>query len=362
MTVTVLHVAQPTGAGVARYVFGACVDQQARGWHVTAACPDGGRLAADLARAGVPRLRWTAAREPGPASLGEAARLRALIRTVRPDVLHLHSSKAGLAGRLWPVPHLPILFQPHGWSWLAVDGMLRQACVVWERAAAHRTALLICVGDGEAEQGRAQGVHGRYAVVRNGVDLDSFRPADRAAARGRLGMPTDVPVAVCPGRLTRQKGQDVLLAAWPRIRYACPAARLVLVGDGDLAGPLRARATPGVRFAGTVADVRDWLAAADVVVLPSRWEGLSLAVLEAMACGRSVVVSDVPGLAEALGPGTGERVPPDDPGALAAALSKRLPDRPGCDAEGVAGARHAEQFDLRRTYQQLAVRTEEVLR
>lgn len=365
MTVTVLHVAQPTEAGVARYVLGACRDQCARGWHVTAACPDGGQLADGLARAGVPRLRWAAVRSPGPASLGEAARLRALVRTVRPDVLHLHASKAGLAGRLWPGPGAPVLFQPHGWSWLAVEGAMRSACVWWERVAARRTALLICVGDGEAEQGRAMGVHGRYAVVRNGVDLDRFRPAndgDRSAARCRLGVPDGVPLAVCPGRLTRQKGQDVLLVAWPMIRESCPEARLALVGDGDLTAAMRAAATPDVMFAGAVADVRDWLAAADVVALPSRWEGLSLVVLESMATGRSVVVSDVPGLSEALGPGVGERVRPGDPVDLAEALSKRLLDRSVCAAEGAEAARHATQFDVRHTYQQLAARTEEVLR
>ncbi|MFI1991541.1 glycosyltransferase [Actinoplanes sp. NPDC020271] len=365
MTVTVLHVAQPTEAGVARYVLGACRHQRAHGWRVTTACPDGGGLAAALRRAGVPRLRWAATRGPGPASLGEIARLRALIRTVRPDVVHLHASKAGLAGRLWPTAGVPVLFQPHGWSWLAVDGPLRWACVRWERFAAHRTDLLICVGDGEAEQGRAAGIAGRCTVVRNGVDLERFQPAnaaERFAARTRLGVPIDVPLAVCPGRLTRQKGQDVLLEAWPAVRAVCPRAGLAVVGEGDLGPRLRAGNTPGVSFAGAVEDVRDWLAAADVVVLPSRWEGLSLVLLEAMATGRSVVASDVPGLREALLPGAGAQVPPDDPQALAEALSRRLLDPAACEAEGEQGARHAAQFDLRRTYEQLTARTEEVLR
>ncbi|KUL23482.1 glycosyltransferase [Actinoplanes awajinensis] len=365
MSPTVLHVAQPTEAGVARYVLGACRDQCARGWHVTVACPGDGRLAADLARAGVSRLPWAATRGPGPGSPGEAIRLRALIQAVRPDVLHLHASTAGLAGRLWPVPHVPIVFQPHGWSWLATGGALRHACLAWERLAARRTALFVCVGDGEARQGRTAGVRGRYTVVRNGVDLDRFRPADtadRVAARRRLRVPTDSPLAVCPGRLTRQKGQDVLLAAWPAVRDRCPSAHLVLVGDGDLAGRLRARATGGVTFAGAVDDVRDWLVAADVVALPSRWEGLSLVLLEAMALGRSVVVSDIPGLGEALGPGAGDRVAPEDTQALAAALSTRLLHRPVCDAEGAAAARHAARFDVRDTYEQLAARTEEVAR
>lgn len=360
MSVAVLHVAQPADGGVARYVVAACLDQMARGWRVSVACPDGGRLADDLARAGVPRLRWPAVRSPGPESVPEALRLRALVDRARPDVVHLHASKAGLAGRLRPSRRVPILFQPHGWSWLAVDGALRAASLAWERVAARWTDLLLCVGQGEVEQGRAGGVRGRYAVVQNGVDLDRFRPAGpgaRAAARERLGRPGSDPLAVCIGRLTRQKGQDVLLAAWPAVRARCPQAELALVGAGDLDATLRAARTPGVTFAGPADDVRDWLAAADVVVLPSRWEGLSLTVLEALATGRSVVVSDIPGLAEAVGSAVGARVAPGDPSALAAAVTRRLLDPALAGAEGAVAARHAARFDQRLTFDRLAGRT-----
>ena len=359
MSVAVLHVAQPRDGGVARYVVAAARDQAARGWTVTVACPDGGRLAGDLARHGVARLRWPAVRSPGPASMAETVRLRTLVERLRPDVVHLHSSKAGLAGRLGPRRRVPVLFQPHGWSWLAVRGALRSATLAWERAAAHRTDLLLCVGESEALQGREQGVDGRYAVVRNGVDLDRFRPAgdlDRAAARAALGVRAGAPLAVCVGRLTRQKGQDVLLAAWPRVRRRCPDAELALVGDGDLMPALRSAGVPGVTFAGAVDDVRGWLAAADLVVLPSRWEGLSLTVLEALAVGRPVVVSDVPGLAEVVPPEVGDRVPPDDPDALADALAGRLRLGPSA-ATVAAAARHAARFDARLTYERLAEQT-----
>jgi glycosyltransferase involved in cell wall biosynthesis len=364
----VLHVAQPRDGGVARYVVAACLDQLARGWRVTVACPDGGRLADDLTRAGVPRLRWPAVRSPGPEAMAEALRLRALTERVRPDVVHLHAAKAGLAGRLGlrgRRRRLPVLFQPHGWSWLAAQGPLRTASMSWERAAARWTDLFLCVGDAEEQQGRAHGVRGRYAVVHNGVDLDRFRPAGdgaRAEARARLGVPGTAPLAVCVGRLTRQKGQDVLLGAWPAVRLLCPAARLVLVGDGDLLPALRAAATPGVRFAGAVDDVRDWLAAADVVVLPSRWEGLSLTVLEAFAVGRPVVVSDVPGLAEVVTGEVGARVAPGDPVALAGALALRLMNPAAARAEGAAAARHAARFDLRRTFERLAAETAAIVR
>jgi glycosyltransferase involved in cell wall biosynthesis len=355
---SVLHVAQPTDAGVAGYVAAAAADQQARGWRVTVASPDGGRLADDLAAAGVRWLHWPARRSPGPSALGEAARLRRLVAAADPQVVHLHSAKAGLAGRLALRGRLPTLFQPHGWSWLAVTGPVAAASTAWERAAARWTDLFVCVGDGEAAQGAERRVPGRYEVVRNGVDLTRFRPADaggRAHARARLGITPGVPLVACVGRLTRQKGQDVLLAAWPRVSAAVPAAELALVGDGDLAAALLPGAPAGVRFAGTAADVRPWYAAADVVVLPSRWEGLSLTALEAMAAGRPVVASRIPGIAEVVPADAGLLVPPDDPYALAGALVRVLSEPGLTEAAGRAAAAHAAAgFDVRETFDRLA--------
>jgi glycosyltransferase involved in cell wall biosynthesis len=155
---------------------------------------------------------------------------------------------------------------------------------------------------------------------------------------------------VCVGRLTRQKGQDVLVAGWPRVRDRVPDAELALVGSGPDREPLAARKVPGVRLVGQRRDVRDWLAAADVVAVPSRWEGMPLVLLEAMAVGRSVVAADVPGAREALGDRAGAVVPPEDPSELSAALALRLLDRPRADAEGTAGRSRVEaRFDLRRS-------------
>ncbi|WP_420713241.1 glycosyltransferase family 4 protein, partial [Streptomyces sp. Tu 6176] len=103
------------------------------------------------------------------------------------------------------------------------------------------------------------------------------------------------PLVVCVGRLCRQKGQDVLLRAWGPVAERVPGARLVLVGDGPDHDRLRDLAPPSVAFTGAVADPLPWYRAADVVVLPSRWEGMALAPLEAMACARPVVAADVGG-------------------------------------------------------------------
>jgi glycosyltransferase involved in cell wall biosynthesis len=357
---SVLHAAQPTDAGVGSYVAAAAADQLARGWRVVVACPSGGRLAAELGAHGIPRLHWPATRSPGVATVPETQRLSRLIKAVRPDVVHLHSAKAGLAGRLAVRGTRPTLFQPHGWSWLAAAGATARGALAWERLAARWTDLLVCVGEGEAAHARLQRVGARHVVIRNGVDLTSLAPADertRTGARDRLGVDRNAPLAVCLGRVTRQKGQDVLLAAWPLVRRRCPEAQLCLVGDGDLLPTLRGYASPGVRFVPPAADPRPWYAAADVVVLPSRWEGLSLTLLEALASGCPVVVSDIPGLAEAASSDVGARVPLGDVPVLADALARRLLDTDLRAAEGRAAALTARTFDVQRTYEHLAIVT-----
>lgn len=351
-----LHVAQPVDGGVGRYVADAAADQLARGWDVLVACPPTGRLPEALAAAGVPVLPWVAGRSPGAASSAETVRLAGLVAAARPDVVHLHSAKAGLAGRLALRGRRRTLFQPHGWSWLATTGSTAAATLRWERVAAARwTDALVCVGEGEAAEGRAHRIPGEYAVVRNGVDLTRFAPADAGAARALLGLPAG-PVVVCVGRLTRQKGQDLLLAAWPAVTAAHPGATLALVGGGDLLDGVAVPA--GVVLVGDVADVRPWYAAADLLVQPSRWEGLPLTLLEALASGRPVVATAVPGLRDVLPPEAGALVPAGNAAALAGAITARLGDPALLAAESAAAARVAARFDLRRTLGELATLTE----
>jgi glycosyltransferase involved in cell wall biosynthesis len=219
------------------------------------------------------------------------------VAAVRPDLVHLHSAKAGLAGRLVLRGRLPTVYSPHGWSFHAAGGPLRAAAVTWERAAARWCDRVLCVSEDERRTGSAAGIHATWDVVENGVDPDLFPtgPGARESARAELGVPVGVPLVVCVGRLSEAKGQDLLLAAWPTVRRATPEARLVLVGDGPMWDRLRAEAQPGVELVGS-GPPQSWYAAADVVAVPSRWEGMALAPLEAMATARSVVAFDVDGL------------------------------------------------------------------
>ncbi|MCZ2817377.1 glycosyltransferase [Modestobacter sp. VKM Ac-2984] len=323
-TLRVLHVSQPVEAGVARVVAGLVADQRRRGWEVLVACPGEGWLADTVRAAGAELVPWRASRSPGPSVPGEAAALRRVVATTDPQVVHLHSAKAGLAGRLAVRGRRPTVFQPHAWSFEAVTGPVQTASRSWERFAQRWTDLTLCVSEAELATGRAAGLTGRSVVVPNGVEPELWAPQDRAAARAALGLPA-APTVVCVGRLARQKGQDMLLSAWPGVRRAVPDAQLVLVGAGPDEAALRARADGSVRFA-PGERLAEWYAAADVVAVPSRWEaGLPLVAMEAMAGQRSVVAFDVAGIAASLG-GAGAAVPAFEIEALTDALTARLLD------------------------------------
>ncbi len=269
---SILHVSQPVDGGVARVVADLATDHAARGWRVVVACPPRGPLPTWVAEASVEHAVWEAGRGVGVRSLGEVLRLRGIVRAVAPDVVHLHSSTAGLAGRLAVRGRRCTVFQPHAWSFEAVEGALRRLVVAWERFAVRWTDVLVCVSAAERENGERLGIRAAYRVVPNGVDLDALRRAsaeERAEARRAL-LSGDGPLVVAVGRLSRQKGQDLLLDVWPDVVRRVPGAELVLVGEGPERPALEARRVPRVRLVGERQDVARWLAAADVVAAPSR--------------------------------------------------------------------------------------------
>lgn len=193
--------------------------------------------------------------------------------------------------------------------------------------------------------------------IGNGVDLATFFPAsgeERRALRGRLELPEDRVLCVFVGRLTPQKDPDLLLEAWAMGRW--PDTHLILVGDGPLRNRLEARAASGslaghITFVGARTDVAEYLRAADLLVLPSRAEGMSNALLEAMACGIPVVASDLPANREVVGRDgrTGSLVAPGDAAALAEAIRK-LVKNPSLRHEIGSAARLLVQshFDIER--------------
>lgn len=266
--------------------------------------------------------------------------LTRIFRRAHPTVVHTHSSKAGVVGRLaaW-LARVPVrVHTVHGWSFREHQHpALRRLFTLLERLLARITTALVVVSAADQDAGLALGIgdERKYHVIRSGVDVSTFAAAasDPDAAHERLGLPSGAhPVVGTVTRFGAPKDPVTTVAAFASIVERWPDARLVLVGDGPARGDVVALAgSLGVGgscvFTGVRGDVAALLAGFDVFVLTSSSEGLPRAVVEAMAAGVPVVASAVGGVPELVRDGdTGLLVPPGDVAAVGVALSKLIDD------------------------------------
>jgi glycosyltransferase involved in cell wall biosynthesis len=327
----VLHVISEMGSGGAEtLVAGMVARGEEYGW-VSAVASGGGFRADALAADGTPTFAVPLTRRRKTGVLKAALATRRAITRFRPDVVLAHNVGASLVTRL--AGRRPLLTVFHG---VADDDYAAAA-----RILRRTSGRVVAVSPASADRLTAAGLD-RPVVIRNAVFA---RPPvfGRAEVRASLGVPEGTPVALCLARLEPQKRHDVLLDAWAAVGGD---AVLWLAGDGSLRADLERRAEAlgrRVEFLGTRADVPDLLAAADVTVLTSDWEGLPLAVLESMAAGRPVVATRVGGIGEVLAGGGGLVVPPGDPAATAEALNTLLFDRARRETVAAEGIRAVER-------------------
>lgn len=282
-----------------------------------------------------------------------------LIRRERVVLVHTHTSKAGFVGRLaaWLARVPVVVHTPHGHIFYGYYGpALTALFIALERLAARLTDRIVVLTERGMEEHLARGIGWReqFSVIPSGVDLEAVRRSapPYETARGRLGVDSECRLIVGLGRLVPVKGFQSLVKALPLILSVVPSARLLLVGDGPLREDLVAQARAlGVgdrlEIAGAQFDPTPFLAAADLVVVPSLNEGMGRVLVEAMALGRPVVATRVGGIPAVVVEGeTGSLVPPDDPLALAGAVSELLKDPGLRQRMGEAGRRRAERFSL----------------
>ncbi len=337
----VLHVVEATTAGVGRHVRDLCRHMRLAGLEVGVACP--------LARQGavqdvsfverVEEVGVTVHVVPMRRSISVRADLQAcmalgrLIDRENPDVVHTHSSKAGVLGRYAArrAENRAAVYTPNAFAFAgarhAGSRWLLEGVERW--LGWHMTHALICVSRSELALARARKIAPpeRLALVENCLDVDhAAAQVDSAEAKARLGLAAGRPVVGFVGRLTRQKGLGTLIRAAALLRDSAVDAQFLLVGEGEMALTLRRMvADNGLQdcfhFAGHRNNVGDSLAAMDIFTLPSLYEGLSYSLLEAMAAGRAVVATLVSGNVDLIQDSqTGLLVPPEDPAALARAL------------------------------------------
>ena len=196
----------------------------------------------------------------------------------------------------------------------------------------------------------------RISVIYPGSSLSKFDPAYSAPAglKESAGISEGDPVIVFVGRLEPQKGHRILLDAMPAVRQIFPRVKLICAGEGGLREELEQKVrTMGlessVKFIGYPADIRDWLAIADMTVLPSFHEGLPVTPIESLASGKPVVATAVDGTPEVVVDGkTGLIVPPGDPTRLAEAICRMLRDPDLARETAEEGRRWVNNFSVER--------------
>jgi glycosyltransferase involved in cell wall biosynthesis len=306
-------------------------------------------------------------REVSPATdLRAVLALTKLFRSLDPDVVHTNSSKAGIVGRLAArrarVPR--VLHTVHGWPFHehqhpAAAGLWRAL----ERHAAPLVERLVVVADADREKGLAAGIGrpNQYVTVRSGLELSLYGPDPdaRAEVREELGLPGEALVLGAVNRLSPQKDPLTLVRAMAGCLRARPHARLLLVGDGPLRHEVE-REIAGQGVGGQVVltglrrDVPRLLAALDIFVSTSRWEGLPRTVLQATATGLPVLATCADGVADVVQDGlTGLLVPPRAEAALCSG-ALRLVDDAGLRALLVERAQlRLREFDAARMVREL---------
>ncbi|MSR29096.1 MAG: glycosyltransferase family 1 protein [Phycisphaerales bacterium] len=300
-----------------------------------------------------------------------ARQLRSLIREWKPDVVHTHSSKAGVVGRAaaWRERVGVIVHTVHGLPFHRFENRLRNAIYVCaERWAARRCHAIVSVADAMTVQALARGVGipSQYVTIRSGMEVEPFlaEPTRREEIRARYGWEPDTLVLGTIARLAENKGHDDLIDALSDRLLSAQRPRIALfwVGDGwwrkRLVARLNARGIDAlVALSGLVdpSEIPALVGAMDVIVHPSYREGLPRAVVQGLLAGKPVIAYDIDGAREVCVPNhTGILVKPGDIGGIrnAVAWMAANPDARRTMGEHGRAALRAE-FDWRTMSQRL---------
>lgn len=265
------------------------------------------QLVAKVSAAGGRTVNLGVGNAPGPGDVAALLKLRRLVLEARPDVIHAHSSKAGALARALVCLGVrqPIFYTPHAYYGLSGKGGLKSLLFNFIETVLGRVGTTVNLSEGERSfaANTLKIPQARLRLIANPVDCLRFRPADasrRLEIRAALGVPEDAILLGSVGRLAFQKDPLTLYHAFAKACESMPTLWLYHLGDGELSGECAALADQlGIRSRIVrqtyLSEPLSFYQALDGMILTSRYEGLSFAVLEALACDLPVILSQVPG-------------------------------------------------------------------
>ncbi|MFC2062001.1 glycosyltransferase family 4 protein [Elusimicrobiota bacterium] len=280
-----------------------------------------------------------------------------LIRKVEPDILHLHSSKAGLAGRIAGrmAGVKKIYYQPHGIVFYGYFSRIKSLLILLtERIMAKHADRIIALAQKAKEEFLEYkvGKPEQYRVIENGIDIEQFKPSsseEKAEIRKEFGISQEDIVFGMSGRLVKLKGHNFFIDAFEKLSEEHSNVKGLIVGGGDCLESLKKDVAnrnldDGVIFTGYRSDIPRVLQCMDVLVQPSIVEGFGMAIIEANACAIPTIGFKVGGIIDIIRDGqTGMLTEYMDPGALHKAMSELTRDPEKRKSMGAAARKHVEE-------------------
>jgi glycosyltransferase involved in cell wall biosynthesis len=294
--------------------------------------------------------------------------IKKLIKKSKPLIVHTHSSKAGLLGRL--AAKLAgvsiIVHTPHGHVFLGYFGPIKtRIFIILEKLASRITDKIVALTNREKEDHINLGIanENKFVVIPSGVELKKFKEVpynEKQNFKKELGIPENSLVVGTTGRLVPVKGPEFLIEAAKYIIPKYPNTYFLFVGDGHLKKNLEKKASnlgieKNIIFLGWRNDIAEIISVYDIFVLPSLNEGMGRVLVEAMALGKPIVASNAGGIPDLVTHGkNGFLVPPKNPGQLAKYIQILLEDRERRERMGKAGKEMVENFSKEKMVEKIA--------
>lgn len=305
--IKVLHVTQGVIGGTLEYLKLIFQSYDKEKYHMELACPAYGPMAEEISALGIKVHIIDMKREISPFhDLRAFLRLRNCIKKVKPDIMHLHSSKAGMLGRFAAFTKgIPCIYNAHGWPMdMNISNKKKLFYAVLERAAAGITDKIVNISENEHRLALKYNIarESKMITINNGIDVKKYsNKFSRKEVLTALGIPEDAYVIGSVGRLSNQKRPELFIEIAKELSNTIENCYFIMVGDGELRGNVESLIhnyglSERFRITGWTNEVPKYISAFDVGMLTSKWEGFGLVLAEYMAGGVPVVAAKVGGV------------------------------------------------------------------